>query len=76
MSRHVTSLPMLGRVKDLKLTRRSEGRLHETMYEMAGESHKFAKFASGSEPASVLDVSWLAAPVTFAFEIGSATRPS
>ena len=34
-----------------------EARLHETMWEVAGESHTFTQFYDGEEPKSILDVS-------------------
>ena len=34
-----------------------EARLHETMWEVAGETHTFSRFEPGKEPKTVLDVS-------------------
>lgn len=34
-----------------------EARLHETMYDVAGERHSFAAYDEGKEPKKVLDVS-------------------
>ena len=51
-----------------------EARLHETMWEVAGESHTFTRFAPGNEPSTVLDVSRMVHPhLTIA--AGYWTRP-